>query len=368
VTSGILLDHNATTPVDPQVLDAMLPWLRGSCGNPSSDHPAGRAARAAVERARAEVGALIGAEPDEIVFTSGGTEADDLAIRGLVSDRPAIVTTAIEHPAVSQACDATGREVRRVAPGPDGRVTADALRERIDEATALVTVMLANNETGVLQPVAEAASAARRAGAASHTDAAQAVGKIPVDVRALDVDLLTFAGHKLYAPKGVGALFVRRGTPLSPRVVGGGQERGLRAGTENVPGVVALGEACRIAGLRLADDAARIALLRDRLEAGLVALVPGLRVTGRGAMRLPNTLHVRFPGTLGADVLARAPIVLASTGSACHADGVRPSAVLLAMGLDPDDARGAVRLSLGRATTAEDIEAAALALARAAHA
>jgi cysteine desulfurase len=357
----IALDFNATTPVDPAVLEAMLPWLRERWGNPSSDHPLGREARAAVEAARAEVATLIRANPDEIVFTSGGTEADDLAVRGIRSERPAILTTAIEHPAVAEACAASGREVRRIPPSADGRVPVVPAGDDV----ALVTVMLANNETGVLQPVAELAG--RAGGALVHTDAAQAVGRIPVDVDALGVDLLTIAGHKLHAPKGVGALYVRRGTPLAPRQLGGGQERGLRAGTENVAGIVALGAACRIAGERLADDAVRIRALRDRLEERLVAGVPGLRVTGASAERLPNTLHVRFPG-VGRDVLARAPQVLASTGSACHAEGIRPSGVLLAMGIRPDDARGAVRLSLGRTTTADEIEAAADALVEAARA
>lgn len=362
----ILLDHNATTPVEEVVLERMLPFLRASCGNPSSDHALGRAARAAVEEARRQVAALIGCDPDEVLFVSGGTEADDLAIRGLVTGRPAIVTSAIEHPAVAAACAASGREVRIAPPGPDGVVRADAVAERVDAAVGLVTVMLANNETGVLQPIAEIARAARAAGAVVHTDAAQAVGKVDVDVRALGVDLLAIAGHKLYAPKGVGALYVRRGTALSARLLGGGQERGLRAGTENVPGIVGLGAACHLAKDVLAADAPRIAALRDRLQAHLVARVPGLRVTGLGAPRLPNTLHVRFPGRTGHDVLARAPGVVASTGSACHAGEVHASAVLLAMGIPTEDAVGAVRLSLGRRTTEAEVDVAADALARAA--
>ncbi|MCB9689609.1 MAG: cysteine desulfurase [Alphaproteobacteria bacterium] len=358
----ILLDHNATTPVLPEVLDAMLPWLRdGGFGNPSSDHPAGRRARAAVEGARSEVAAALGGSPEGVVFTGSGTEADNLAVIGTCGELAAarIVTTAIEHPAVEGPCarlEGRGATVVRVRPGPGGRVAAEDLVGALSGDTTLATVMLANNETGVLQPVAEVGAAARALGIPVHTDAAQAVGRVPIDVDALDVDLVTVVGHKIGAPKGVGALWVRPGLALRPVLVGGGQERGLRPGTENVAGIVALGVACRLAREGLEARSARVAALRDRLEALLRAGVPGLRVTGEGLPRLCNTLHVRFPGVTGPEVLARAPGVAASTGSACHAGTTEPSGVLVAMGLDRADALGAVRLSIGPATTADEIE------------
>lgn len=362
MSDPILLDHAATTPVLPEVLDAMLPWLRGGgFGNPSSDHPAGRRARAAVEAARAEVAATVGGAAEGVVFTGSGTEADNLAVLGLCDEVAAarIVTTAIEHPAVegpSARLERRGARVVRVRPGPGGRVAAEALVAALTADTTLVTVMLANNETGVLQPVAEVGAAARALGVPVHTDAAQGVGRVPIDADALAVDLITVVGHKIGAPKGVGALWVRPGRTLRPVLVGGGQERGLRPGTENVASIVALGVACRIARVGLEERAARVAALRDRLEALLRAGVPGLRVTGAGEPRLCHTLHVRFPGTTGPALLARAPGIAASTGSACHAGTTEPSGVLVAMGLDRDDALGAVRLSLGPSSTAEQIE------------
>lgn len=350
----IYLDHNATTPVDPEVIAAVVEGCARAWGNPASGHAAGRAAALALEQARAEVAALVGAEPDEIVFTSGGTEADNLAVFGAPPGR--VVTSTIEHPAVSEAVTRSERPVTRLAVGVDGVVELPA---SLPADTALVTLMLANNETGVLQPVRELAALARAVGARVHTDAAQAVGKIPVDVNALDVDLLTVAGHKLYAPKGVGALYVRRGTPLRPMLVGGGQQGGRRPGTEAVSQVMGLGAAARIAARRLAEDRARLEDLRDLLERELAARVPGVVVTGAGRPRLPNTTHVRFPGVTGASVLARAPTIAASTGSACHAGLDHPSPVLSAMGLSAADALGSVRLSLGRATTRAEVTNAA---------
>lgn len=344
-------DHNATTEVAPEVIEVMVNALRDGWGNPSSGHRWAAAARVFVERARSQVADLIGAEPDEIVFTSGGTEADDLAVHGTPAG--VVVSSPIEHPAITAAL--AGRTVHLLDVGRDGRVVVP---ERLPPDTSFVTVMLANNETGVLQPVAELAALAS-VDTVVHTDAAQAVGKIPVDVRALGVDLLTIAGHKLYAPKGIGALYVRRGTPVVPRLLGGGQQGGLRAGTEPVPGIAALGEACRLAGALLATEGPRQEALRDRLATLLVGRVPGLVVTGMGVPRLPNTLHVRFPETTGREVLARAPTVVAATGSACHAGRDHPSAVLLAMGIAVDDALGAVRLSIGRSTTERDVEFAA---------
>jgi cysteine desulfurase len=365
------LDHNATTPIDPDVFKAMLPFLREEYGNPSSAHALGRRARDAVETARAEVAALIGAQQDEIVFTSGGTEANNIAIRGAVSarpNRPTIVTTAIEHPATEECCrqlETSRHRVVRVAPTADGRVEPDGVLKVLDRKTALVTVIHAQNEIGTLQPVDEIARLARSHGTLVHTDAAQSVGKIPVDVSALGIDLLSIAGHKLYAPKGVGALYIRRGVDLPPLLVGAGQERGRRPGTENVAAIVALGTACSIAERMLEHEQQRLAdLSRDLLDR-LKRAIPGLTAVGDPDARLPNTLTVLFPGAAGRDVLQACPRVLASTGSACHAGTDVPSPVLAALGIGRDLARGAVRLSLGRATKSEDVEIAASSLASA---
>jgi cysteine desulfurase len=366
----IYLDFNATTPVAPEVLEAMLPWLADRFADPSSDSAPGREARSAIDGARAEVAALIGAEPGEIVFTGGATEASNLAIRGAqLAPGAGIVTSAIEHPATAACCallERAGHPVWRIAPGPDGAVDPAEMARAIDNGAGLVTLVHAQHETGVLQPVAEVARWARVADVPTHADAAQSLGKVPVDVRALEVDLLTLAGHKLGAPKGVGALFVRRGVELAPVVVGAGQERGLRPGTENVAGIVGLGVACRLAREGLAADAARTGELAAALLAGLEARVPGLDLVGRGAARLPNTLCLLFPGVTGRAVLASAERVIAATGSACPAGGhapseassEAPSEALLALGLDPEVALGAVRLSLGRTTTPAEVEAA----------
>ncbi len=362
IVGTIYLDFNATTPVDPEVLEAMLPFLRGTFGNPSSDSPLGRAARAAIDGARAEVAALIGAHPDEILFTGGGTEASNLAIRGaVVGDRRSVVTTAIEHPATEACCallEAQGSRVHRLAPGPDGAVEAGAMIAAIGPATGLVTMIHAQNEIGTLQPVAEVAAAARAAGALVHADAAQSLGKVRVDVDALGVDLLSIAGHKLYAPKGVGALFVRRGVEVRPVLVGAGQEHGLRPGTENVAFIAGLGTACRLARARLDETGAQLRGLTDLLLALLRARVPGLALVGAGAERLPNTLNLLFPGVSGRELLHGCTRVIASTGSACHAGSEEPSAILGALGIDRRAALGAVRLSLGRATTCAEVEAA----------
>ena len=362
----IYLDHNATTPIVAEVREAMLPYLGEYFGNPSSGHPFGKRAERGVERARQQVADLIGAHPGEIVFTSGGTESNNLAIRGVagaVGDRHGIVTSVVEHPAVAETCDhlaESGRSVDRIDVGPQGRVRVEQLEERLDERTALVSVMHANNETGVIQPVEACASAARDAGALFHTDAAQSIGKVPVDVDDLGVDLLTIAGHKLYAPKGVGALYVREGTPLEPILFGASHEGGLRPGTENVASIVGLGAACALADRTLDDERERVAGLRDRLRDRLREAIPDLSVTGAETPRLPNTLNVRFPDVHGDALLAAASEVAASTGSACHEGGeVQPSSVLTAMGIPADDALGAVRLTLGRGTTPEEVDRAA---------
>jgi cysteine desulfurase len=367
----IYLDHNATTPLLPEVLDAMLPYLREHFGNPSSGHVYGRRARLAVDRARGQVAALLGASRGEIVFTSGGTEANNLAILGVAAqaaEKTHIVTSVIEHPATAEPCrllQRQGYEVTWLDVDDRGSVSAEELAAAADEKTALVSIMHANNETGTIQPIAAVAAAAHAAGVLIHTDAAQSAGKISVNVDELGVDLLSLAGHKLYAPKGIGALYIRAGTRVEPLLRGAGHEGGRRPGTENVASIVALGAACEGALRTLEEEALRVRGLRDSLWEQLAAQVPGLSLNGHPEARLPNTLNVRFPGAAGSAVLVGAPSVAASTGSACHEGGERASAVLLAMGIEPEAALGSVRLSLGRQTTAEHVADAAAALARA---
>ena len=366
------LDHNATTPLDPEALDAMLPYLRDAFGNPSSLHWFGQRARAAVEDARGEVAALVGADAPEIVFTAGGSESDNLALRGAAAKardaRRRVVATAVEHHAVlntAKALREEGRSVEIVPVDAQGRLEMGALRKALDEPALVVSVMLANNETGVLQPVAEAARIAHERGALVHCDAVQAAGKLPVDVRALDVDLLTLSAHKLYGPKGVGCLYVKRGTPIAPLVRGGAQERNRRAGTENVAGIVGFGVAARRAREAMAEDAPRVAALRDRLEARLLSL-PGARRNG-GEPRVPNTANVSFEGVDAEALLVAVDLdgVAASTGAACAAGGIEPSHVLKAMGFAPERVQSSVRLSLGRGTTEDEVDYAAGVIARA---
>ena len=366
----IYLDHNATSPILPEVVDAMLPYLREHFGNPSSTHVHGARARSAVDRAREQVATLIGCHRDELYFTSGGTEANNLAIRGATEardDRRGVVTTIIEHPATSRPCAWLERHhwrLARLGVDASGRTLLAPARDAIDEGTALVTVMHSNNETGVLQPIPELAALAHEAGAWFHTDAAQSVGKVPVDVSALGVDMLSIAGHKLYAPKGVGALYVKRGTAIAPFVLGANHERGLRPGTENVASIVALGAACDILGRDLDQAAARMRALRDSLWERLVGAIPEVVWNGGGAPLLPNTLNARFPRVPGARLLAGASEIVASTGSACHEGHETASSVILAMGVAADDALGSVRLTLGRSTTSAEIARAADALLR----
>ncbi|MCC6748881.1 MAG: cysteine desulfurase [Deltaproteobacteria bacterium] len=371
----VYLDYNATTPVLPEVLEAMLPYLRQHFGNPSSGHVFGVGARAGLERARAQVAELLGCLPEEVVFTGGGTEANNLAIRGVAeatARRRAVVTSPVEHPATAKPCallERQGWSVARLPVDATGRVELDGLAELLAGEPALVTLMHANNEVGTLEPVAEVARRAREHGVLVHTDAAQSVGKVPTRVDELGVDLLSVAGHKLYAPKGVGALYVRRGTPLEPLVLGAGHERGLRPGTENVASIVALGQACAIAQRDLEVEGARVRSLREALFARLSAAIPGVALNGHPVDRLPNTLNVRFPGVKGSALLAAcASRLAASTGSACHDGSETPSAVLTAMGLAPEVALGSVRLSLGRLTSPEEVERAAAALIQAFHA
>ena len=365
VPPSIYLDHNATTPVAPEVLDAMEPYLTKFFGNPSSDHSLGHVARCAVEEARGQVAALIGASPDEIVFTSGGTESNHLAIRGAVASvsptRRRVVTTSVEHPAATGACallEAQGFTITRLPVTREGIVDPEVATEVIGEDVALVSIMTAQNETGAIMSVTEISAAARLHGALLHSDAAQAVGKIEINVDHMGVDLLSIAGHKFYAAKGVGALYIRSGTSIEPLALGGGQERRLRPGTENVAGIVGLGVAATLAESRVSADSKSIRVLREQLWSGLAEKIDGLVRHTPMQCSLPNTLLVSFPEVLGRDVLTRAEGVLASTGSACHSGIDTPSATLLAMGVTPSVALGAVRLSLGRANTHSDISAA----------
>jgi len=354
----IYLDHNATTPVAEEVLEAMLPYLRGGFGNPSSGHAYGRRAHEAVETARTQVAEAIGARAHEIVFTSGGTEANNMVVRGVAEKsrgHHAILST-VEHPSVAGPLSRLEREgwsIDRLAVDENGRVRVDQLD--LGPETALVSVMLANNETGTIQPIRRVAEATRGTSALVHTDAAQALGKIPVSVDDLGVDLLTLVGHKAYAPKGVGALYVRDTVVLEPLLVGGGQESARRPGTENVPYIVAMGAACALVTAHLDEEAARQRGLRDALFEGLLARIPGVSRNAPRELALPNTLSVRFPGVRGSALLAAAPSIAASTGSACHEGAESASAVLLAMGLAADVALGTVRFSVGRGTSARDV-------------
>lgn len=366
----IYLDYNATTPVDPLVADAIEPYLRQHFGNPSSSHVYGRKAHQAVEQAREQVAALIGADADEIVFTGCATEANNLAIRGtaraLVDRGRHLITSAVEHPAVEkpfQLLAENGLQVTVIPVDSYGRVDPARVSDALRDDTILVSIMHANNEVGTIQPIEEIAAITGPRGVLLHTDAAQSAGKIPVSVDDLGVDLLTLAGHKFYATKGVGALYVRRGTPLLPALVGAGHEFGLRPGTENVPAIVGMGEAARIAREGKPEKMRQVQALRDRLHNRLTEAIPGILLNGHPEHRLPNTLNISFPGVDGRDLLARAEAkVAASVGSACHEDSEAVSGVLGAMGIELDRARGAVRLSLGSPTTEAEIEIVAKAL------
>lgn len=367
----VYLDFNATTPVDPRVLEAMTPFFLERFGNPSSSHPYGKVAAEAMARARAQVAALIGARPEEVVFTSCATESINMAVKGVAFARRAegrrhLVRSAVEHPAAAEACGYLSREhgfeVTVVPVEADGRVDPARVLAAVRADTALVTLIHAQNETGALQPLAEIGAALRERGVPFHADASQSVGKVPVSVRELPCDLLSIAGHKLYAPKGVGALYVRSGLTLHPLLHGAPYEGGRRGGTANVPYAVALGAACELAAEHLAHgEPERQRALRDELHRRLEAAT-GARLNGPPRERLPNTLHVSFAGVIGNELLDAAPEIAASTGSACHAGVSEPSGVLLAMGLSPEVALGAVRLSLGRSTTGAEVDLAARAL------
>jgi cysteine desulfurase len=370
----VYLDYNATTPVEPQVLDAMLPYFSADFANASSIHTPGQRARAAVETARDQVAALIGARPQEIIFTSGGTESDNHAIFGVLSPSftsltsstsstslPHIITSTIEHEAVLNACQALeqqGINVTFLSVDREGLVDLESLRRAIRPETVLITVMHANNELGTVQPLEEIGRIAKEHKVYFHTDAVQSAGKIPIDVNELHVDLLSLSGHKLYAPKGVGALYVRTGTRLRQLLYGGHHQRGFRPGTENVAGIVGLGKAAEIARNSLASDALRMSTLRDRLERGLLERVPHVHVNGGLAPRTPNTTNIIFAGIEGEALVIALDLrgLACSVGAACSSGAVEPSHVLTAIGLSQEEAKSSLRFSLGRHTTESEID------------
>lgn len=363
----IYLDYHATTPVDPRVVEAMLPFFTETFGNPASrNHKFGWAAATAVENARKQVAKLINASATEIVFTSGASESDNLAIKGVAHqyrDRGNhIITLATEHKAVldsAQRLATEGFNVTYARLLPDGLVDLDSLREAITGKTLLVSVMAANNEMGVLQPLAEIGQLCRERGVLFHTDAAQATGKVPLDVETMQIDLLSIAGHKMYAPKGIGALYIRRrGTPveLTPITDGGGQEGGLRSGTLNVPGIVGLGKACEICRQEMPEESRRLAALRDRLKEGLLVGLEGIHINGSLEHRLPNNLNVSFPGIDLATLMAALSDIALSSGSACNTGTPEPSYVLQALGVSEEVANTPLRFGLGRFTTQEEVD------------
>ena len=363
MSAFIYLDYNATTPTDPRVAEAMQPYLTGFFGNPSSGHLFGREAKASVESARAQVAACLGCSADEVLFTSGGSESNNLALRGVVAARGGghLVTSAVEHPAVLEVVLAMEMEglIQLTVVGVDasGRVDPAEIAGALRDDTVLVSLMLANNEVGTLQPVAEIAELCRDRGVLVHTDAAQAIGKIPVDVDALGVDLLTVAGHKLYAPKGIGALFIRSGVEIEPLIRGAGHERRLRAGTENILEMVGLGAACALVRDEPPDEHPRLESLRDRLRKRLTDEIDGTTEHASGADRLPNTLSISLPGAHAGNLLdAIGNEVAASAGAACHGLNIQVSHVLAAMGVSTKVALGTIRLSVGRFTTEDEVD------------
>lgn len=375
VPASIYLDNQATTPTDPRVTEAMLPYFTEKFGNPhSADHAYGWDAEDAVERARAQVADLIGAEAREIVFTSGATESNNLAIKGAArfhrERRPHVVTCVTEHKCVLESARRLEREGHRVTFVPvlaDGLIDLDILADAVDEETSVVSVMAANNEIGVLQPIAEIAAICRAKGAYFHCDAAQAVGKIPLDVRETEIDLLSISGHKIYGPMGIGALFVRRRprVRLEAEMDGGGQERGLRSGTLPTPLCVGLGEAARIARAEMQEEYARVAFLTERLRSSLLAALPGVYLNGHPGERLSGNLNLSFEGVEAASLLRAVPELCLSTGSACTSASVEASYVLQALGLDADLARGSLRIGVGRFNTEAEIDQAVILLEKA---
>ncbi len=361
----VYLDHNATTPVLPEVLEAMLPYYREAFGNPSSVHRHGRRARVAIDETRDSIAAMLGAPAASIVFSSGGTEANNTIVKGMAVARQArgrhLVTSQIEHPAVLDTCAVLAQQGYRVTYVPvdaQGVVTPEAVQEALSDETILVSIMYANNETGVIQPIADIASLVRARGIAMHTDAVQAFGKLPLRVDDLGVDFLSFSGHKLYAPKGIGGWYARPGMALPPLLHGGHQERGRRSGTEPVASIVALGTACLLAQRDMAQEWERQQQLQQRLEHGLHEYIPHIRIQGSTAPRLPNTTNVAFADVEGEALMMSLDMqgVAISTGSACSSGSLEPSHVLRAMGVPAAYLHGALRISLGRSTGRDDIE------------
>ncbi|HRK30691.1 MAG TPA: cysteine desulfurase family protein [Tepidisphaeraceae bacterium] len=360
----VYLDYNATTPMDIRVLQAMNPFFTQQFGNAASNHAAGIVAKAAVEKARTQVAAILRARADEIVFTSGATESNNLAIKGIAEANPTrrhIITQQTEHKAVLDTClalEQRGWRITWLKPTPDGTVTADQVAAAMGEDTSLVTIMWANNEIGTVQPVRAIGAVCRAKRVAFHTDATQAVGKLPIDVNADNIDLLSLSAHKLYGPKGAGALFVRSGTPVQIQMDGGGHERGMRSGTLNVPGIVGLGAACAVAAQELPAEATRLATLRDQLEGGIIRQLRGVTVNGSTLHRLPHCTNLSFAGVDGEALLAGFDEVCISSGSACTSALKSPSFVLKAIDVPDALALASVRYSLGRMTTQADIDAA----------
>ncbi|NOZ08102.1 MAG: cysteine desulfurase [FCB group bacterium] len=358
----IYLDYNATTPVDPRVADAMLPYLKDHFGNPSSSHEFGVITKQAVETAREQISKLLGCAPGEIIFTSSGSESNNFAIKGIAGARrdqgSHLITSSVEHPAVLEVCrylEGRGFALTLLPVDAFGQVTPADVEQAITPETLLISVMHANNEVGTIQPIREISDIAHRHGVLVHSDCAQSIGKVPVDVNELGVDLLSVAGHKLYAPKGVGALYVRSGLNLEKLIHGAGHELNRRAGTENVLGIVGLGKAAELITNETAGAHARVKKLRDDLERNLLEHIPGIRINGHPEQRLPNTLSVSFPGMKANELLGKLTTVAASAGAACHNNDIKVSAVLKAMGVPLEFAMGTLRFSVGRFTTAEDI-------------
>ena len=359
------MDHSATSPVDPEVFEAMKPYFIDSFGNASTLYSLGREGKMAMESARAEVASIIGAESKEIIFTSGGTESDNLAIKGtaykLKNKGNHIITSDIEHPAVDETCkylEKNGFKVTYLPVYNNGIVKVKDLEDAITDDTILITIMHANNEIGTIQPIEEIGAIAREKGIYFHTDAVQTVGKIPVDVEKLNVDMLSLSSHKLYGPKGVGALYIKKGVRIEPLLHGGGHERGIRPGTENVPGVVGLGKACSIASQNLERDAQKLTTLRNRLIDGVLESNDESYLNGDRVKRLPNNANFRFTGIEGESLILHLDSkgIAASTGSACSSTKLEPSHVLTALGLKEVEAHGSLRISLGRENTEEDID------------
>ncbi|HHY75290.1 MAG TPA: cysteine desulfurase NifS [Firmicutes bacterium] len=364
-TRLVYLDHSATTPVRPEVLSVMMPYFAQAFGNASSIHRWGREARVAVETAREKVAYLLGAEPSEIIFTSGGTEADNLALRStayrLRSKGNHIITSAVEHHAILHTCEALekeGFEVTYLPVDKYGMVSVERVREAIRPETILISVMHGQNEVGTIQPIEEIGSLAREKGILFHTDAVQSAGKVPLKVKDMDIDMATISSHKLYGPKGVGALYVRKGVRIAPQITGGSHERGRRAGTENVAGIVGFGEACYLAEREMAEESKRLSDLRDRLINGILEKIPDTVLNGHPTKRLPHNVNVSFKYVEGESILLNLDRVgvAASSGSACTSGSLEPSHVLLAMGIPHELAHGSIRMTLGRSNTVEDID------------